>query len=291
MKTIAAIDFGSNAIRLTIAEVVEVDKYKVIEKFRFPVRIGKDVFQDGEISSSKQDEIYEVFRKFKSHIYYHHVDEIMAVATSAFRDARNSASIIKNIEVFSGIRLNLISGQEEASLIYNIVSHELPVQSGNTLLVDIGGGSTELIFLDEGKIIKLESFKNGSLRKGEEEVLATNQMKQMLKSYFSTFSKERKIKVVGTGGNLRRLGKLKKKILSSDNATVIEKDEAIMIYNQLKDLSVAQLINRYDLKVDRAEVIVPALKIFSIILNEINPEVIYLPKVGLSDSLLLGLSH
>ncbi|MBC7712934.1 MAG: hypothetical protein H7177_06330 [Rhizobacter sp.] len=288
MKRVAAIDFGSNAIRLTIADVISTGKYKVVEKFRFPVRIGSDVFTNGEIGSSKQDEIYEVFRKFGSHIRYYHSEETEAVATSALRDAKNSAIVIKHIEEVSGIKVRLITGMEEAELISKVLALELPTLSGTTLLVDIGGGSTELIFLKAGVVVKLESFNNGTLRpvKEGEKILAD--MKSFIQSNIPAGEK---ITMVGTGGNLRRLGKLRKKFFDAGSSGVIKKNEVIYIYNELKDLTPVQAVAKFDLKLDRAEVITPALKIFSALVEEVDPETIYLPKIGLSDSLLSKLAN
>lgn len=287
MKRVAAIDFGSNAVRLVLADIAAKGKYKVLEKFRFPVKIGTEVFSSGDISSNKQDEIYEVFRKFRSHIRYYHAEEVSAVATSALRDAKNSALVIKNIADVSGIELKLISGIEEANLICTILSTELSINKGATLLIDIGGGSTELIFLKDGKIEKLESFNNGTLRPTKDGDALLIQMKDLIKS---TFSKGEKITVVGTGGNLRRLGKIRKKFLGKEVGTVINKDEALYIYKELSALSVPQIVKKFDLKEERAEVIVPALKIFTSMLEVIEPENIYLPKLGLSDSLLYQMS-
>lgn len=288
MKRIAAIDFGSNAIRLTIADVTTVGKYKLIEKFRFPVRIGTDVFNNGEISDNKQDEIFEVFRKFRAHIRYFHAEVVEAVATSALRDAKNSKAVISKIEEVSGIKVRLISGIEEATLISKILIQELPLLNGNTLLVDIGGGSTELIFLKDGIVGKLESFNNGTLRSVKDGEVILEKMKAYIQS---NIVKGEKVNIVGTGGNLRRLGKMRKKVFAAGNGLSIKKEEVNWFYNETKDLSPAEITKKFDLKADRAEVIGPALKIFSAIVDEVNPDAIYLPKLGLSDSLLNKLSE
>ena len=288
MKRIAAIDFGSNAIRLSIADVIAVGKYKLIEKFRFPVRIGTDVFSTGEISPNKQDEIYEVFRKFRGHIRYYHAEVVEAVATSALRDAKNSNVVIKKIEEVSEIKVRLISGIEEASLISKILTQEFPIASGSTLLVDIGGGSTELIFLKDGIVGKLESFNNGTLRSVKDSEVIMEKMKAYIQS---NITKGEKVNVVGTGGNLRRLGKMRKKVFAMGSGTSIKKEEVNWFYDEIKGLTPAEITKRFELKSDRADVIGAALRIFSTIVNEVNPEAIYLSKLGLSDSLLNKLSE
>lgn len=289
MKRVAVIDFGSNAIRLTIADVVSNGKYTVVEKIRYPVRIGTDVFTSGTISDNKLDEVFEVFRKFRSHIRYYHADEfeVEAVATSALRDASNFSLVIQKIEEFSGIKVRLISGMEEAELIANILRLEFPDLKGDTLLVDIGGGSTELIFLKDSAVLKLESFNNGTLRSLKDSDLVLLKMKEFI---HANTVKGVSINIVGTGGNLRRLGKLRKKIFGSNTGVFIKKEEVLYIYNEFKKLSIPESMIKYDLKKDRAEVITPALKIFSAILDEVESSAIYLPKIGLSDSLLSKIS-
>ena len=286
MKRVAAIDLGSNAIRLTIAEVKSPGHYNIIEKFRFPVRVGTDVFQTGEISSSKLNDIIEVFQKFSSHLTHYQVQEIAAVATSALRDAKNSSTIINKIEENTSIKLKVITGIEEASLIYEIIAHELPIMIGRTLLIDIGGGSTELSFINEGILEKALSFNTGTIR-----ILKNypNDLPQLLESIRSQVNGQ-KIKLVGTGGNLRRLRKLRKKMLNKADPLIIHKSEVFQMYEELKELSALQLMKKYDLKHDRAEVIIPALQILTSILNDINVDIIHLPKVGLSDSLILNMS-
>jgi exopolyphosphatase/guanosine-5'-triphosphate,3'-diphosphate pyrophosphatase len=286
MKRVAAIDLGSNAIRLTIAEVLSPSHYKILEKFRFPVRTGTDVFLTGEISASKTDEIIEVFRKFSSHLTHFQVQEIQAVATSALRDALNSKDIIKKIEDVTDIKLKIITGLEEANLIYQIIAHELPIMTGKTLLVDIGGGSTELSFINEGMLLKVESFNIGTIRILNNH---TNELSQLVES-IQTQVTGQKIKLVGTGGNLRRLGKLRKKIFHRADPSIIHKNEVFEMYEHIKDMSALHLMKKYDLKHDRAEVIIPALKILTTILHDINVDIINLPKVGLSDSLILNMS-
>jgi len=286
MKRVAAIDIGSNAIRLTIAEVISPSHYKVIEKFRFPIRLGTDVFQMGEVGSVKIQEIIEVFKNIKSYLDQFYVQDLRAVATSALRDASNSKLLISKILENSKIKINVISGIEEANFIFQVIAHELPVLTGKVLLIDIGGGSTELSFINEGVLEKIESFNVGTLRLLSEQ---KNDFKKLLETVRNQINNQ-KYKVVGTGGNLRRMGKLRKKIFNRADPTIIYKNEVIDMYNHLKEFTPIQLMKKYDLKHDRAEVITPALNIFSSILNEIDVDLVNLPKLGLTDSLLLEMS-
>ena len=286
MKRLAAIDLGSNAIRLTIADVISSGHYKIIEKFRFPLRLGVDVFQTSEVGASKTDEIVEVFRKFSSYLTHFQVQEVQAVATSALRDAKNANLIIKKIEDSSHIKLKVITGLEEADLIYQIIAHKLHIMTGKTLLIDIGGGSTEFSLVNQGILEKVQSFNVGTIRILKD---YKNEMPQLIEFVQSQVTGQ-KIKLVGTGGNLRRLGKLRKKIFERADSAIIHKNEVFEMYNHLKDLSALQLMKKYKLKHDRAELIVPALQILTSVLNDVNVDIIDLPRVGLSDSLLLNMS-
>jgi exopolyphosphatase/guanosine-5'-triphosphate,3'-diphosphate pyrophosphatase len=286
MKRVAAIDFGSNAIRLTVAEVTTPGHYKILEKFRFPLRVGSDVFLSGEVSESKIHDILDVFKKFNTYLESYHVQEVQAVATSGLRDAKNSELIVKLIEDATKIKLKVISGLEEANLIYEVVAHEVPIMTGKTLLIDIGGGSTELSFINEGHFENVQSYNVGTVRilkKYKSDMpLLTEAVRNQVTG--------QKMKIVGTGGNLRRLGKLRKKIFGRADSSIIHKSEVIEMYNILKDYSALQLMKKYGLKHDRAEVIVPALQILSTVLNDINVDIILLPKVGLSESLILNMA-
>ncbi len=286
MTKIAAIDVGSNAIRCTIADVDSSSHYSIVEKLRFPLRLGLDVFQTGEVSASKISDILEVFNNIKSLIDHYQVQEVKAVATSALRDAKNSKTIINQIHEKYSIKLNLISGHEEARLLFEIIAHELPILTGNVLLIDIGGGSTEIVLVTNGEIEIIESFDVGTIR------LLADQKNDLTKliDFIKKQTSSKKFKVIGTGGNLRRIGKLRKKIFDRKDVTIIHKDEVVKMYNHLMSFSALQLMKKYDLKHDRAEVIVPALLIFNSILNDIDVDIINLPKLGLSDALLLELS-
>jgi exopolyphosphatase/guanosine-5'-triphosphate,3'-diphosphate pyrophosphatase len=286
MKRVAAIDLGSNAIRLTIAEVTTPGHYKILEKFRFPVRVGSDVFLSGEVSESKIHDLLEVFKKFNSYLESYHVQEVRAVATSGLRDATNTSKIVKLIEETSKIKLQVITGIEEANLIYEIVAHEIPIMTGKSLLIDIGGGSTELSFINEGHLEKVQSYNIGTVRLLKN---YKNDMPELIEAV-KTQVTDQKMKIVGTGGNLRRVGKLRKKIFGRGDVSLIHKSEVFEMYNIIKNYSALQLMKKYDLKHDRAEVIVPALQILTTILADINVDIINLPKVGLSDSLILNMA-
>ena len=286
MKRVASIDVGSNAIRLTIAEVVSLHHYRTVEKFRYPVRIGSDVFLTGEVSASMTNEVLEVFKKFTEHLEHYHVQDIRAVATSALRDATNASGILKKIEEISKIKLKIISGIEEANFIYHAIAHQLPIMTGKVLLIDIGGGSTELSFVQEGVLKKVQSFNVGTIRLLNN---YKNELPQLLEAVRTQVNGQ-PIKLIGTGGNLRRVGKLRRKIFDRYDPTIVHKSEVMQMYNLMKDLSALRLMKKFNLKHDRAEVIVPALEIFTKVLSDVNVDIINLPNVGLSDALILEMT-
>jgi exopolyphosphatase/guanosine-5'-triphosphate,3'-diphosphate pyrophosphatase len=287
MKKVAAIDVGSNAVRLTIAEVISPNHFKVIEKIRYPIRLGVDVFQYGVVGQDKIIEIMSAFEDMRYQLEHNMIQDVYAVATSALRDAGNSKEIISKIFEISKIKINVITGLEEAHYLFKILAHEIPILNGKVLLIDIGGGSTEISFINDGVIEKIESYNIGTIR------LLNNQPHELEKLITITKSQisSMQYKVIGTGGNLRRMGKLRKKIFGRADASIIHKSELIEMHNKLSKFTPLQIMKKYDLKHDRAEVIVPALEIMSSIIAELNIDVINLPKVGLSDALILELSN
>jgi exopolyphosphatase/guanosine-5'-triphosphate,3'-diphosphate pyrophosphatase len=246
-----------------------------------------DVFHSGVVGQDKIFEVLNAFDDMKYQIDHNMIHDVYAVATSALRDAGNSNDIINKIFENTKIKIKIITGLEEAHYLFKILAHEIPILTGKVLLIDIGGGSTEISFINDGVIEKIESYNIGTIR------LINNQSHELEKLISITKSQisSKQYKVIGTGGNLRRMGKLRKKIFGRADATIIHKSELIEMHTKLKQYNPLQIMKKYDLKHDRAEVIVPALEIMKSIVNELNVDVINLPKVGLSDALILELSN
>jgi len=287
-KRIAIIDIGSNAVRLHWADTSSSGHYEIIEKIRIPLCLGKSVFKTGEINSKCEKELITALTEFKKALQQVSVSKFLCVATSAMRDAKNSADILKKVKAKTDINIKIITGTEEAQLIQDSVRQVLPNLSAPCIFLDIGGGSTEICFQSKSDPIDLNSFQLGTVRMLEKMPDDLDKLKNYLKLLAE--KETTKMTIVGTGGNLRRLGKLKKKILNNSNVSYLKGSEFNKIFKEISDVDPLKLMKKYDLKHDRAEVIGPALKILKTILEIIPNEGIHLPQVGLAHALLYELT-
>ncbi len=281
----AVIDIGSNAIRLLFAnahgnlENINVDKASLI---RVPLRLGKDVFKNSEISKAREKKLIKTMKAFKLLIGVMEPVRVRACATSAMREAVNSKKIIKKIKNEVGISVEIISGTEEAAIIRetNKLTFDKPDQL--QVMIDVGGGSTEISVEQKGKLIKLKSFKIGTIR-----MLNNNYNKdvwQEISDWLDEFEAHfGKINAVGSGGNINKIRKQfgDKSKIALDTNTI---ENTIKI---LEPLSIKERIYTYNLRNDRADVIVHASKIYLYILNHMQSENIYVPRIGLAD----GMAH
>jgi exopolyphosphatase / guanosine-5'-triphosphate,3'-diphosphate pyrophosphatase len=282
---LAAIDIGSNAARLLISEVTKLPKkdpvFNKINLVRVPLRLGFDVFETGEISKPKVKMLMQTLKAYQHLLDAYQIKHVYACATSAMRDAKNSKDIIRKVKLETGIEIHVISGQEEASFIYeNHVAENLD-SDHSYLYIDVGGGSTELTFFANGELVSKESFNIGTIR------LLKNQIKEKnweeLKDYVKKNIKNALPSIaIGSGGNITKIlsmSKLKEgKPLSLD----LLKD----YYKELSSVSLEDRMNLYGLKEDRADVIVPALLIYIQVMKWANIDEIYVPKIGLVDGLI-----
>ncbi|MEY3737577.1 MAG: hypothetical protein RL544_355 [Bacteroidota bacterium] len=282
---LAAIDIGSNAARLLISEVTKLPKkdpvFNKINLVRVPLRLGFDVFETGEISKPKVKMLMQTLKAYQHLLEAYQIKHVYACATSAMRDAKNSKDIIRKVKLETGIEIKVISGQEEASFIYeNHVAENLD-SDHSYLYIDVGGGSTELTFFANGELVSKESFNIGTIR------LLKNQIKEKtwdeVKEYVKKNIKSALPSIaIGSGGNITKIlsmSKLKEgKPLSLD----LLKD----YYKELSSVSLEDRMNLYGLKEDRADVIVPALLIYIQVMKWANIDEIYVPKIGLVDGLI-----
>ena len=282
---LAAIDIGSNAARLLISEVTKQPKqdpvFNKINLVRVPLRLGFDVFETGEISKAKVKMLMQTLKAYQHLLEAYEIKHVYACATSAMRDARNSKDIIRKVKLETGIEIKVISGQEEASFIYeNHVAENLD-SDHSYLYIDVGGGSTELTFFADGKLISKESFNIGTIR------LLKNQIKEKtwddMKDYVKKNIKSALPSIaIGSGGNITKIlsmSRLKEgKPLSLD----LLKD----YYKELSSVSLDERMRLFGLKEDRADVIVPALLIYIQVMKWANIDAIYVPKIGLVDGLI-----
>lgn len=285
---LAAIDIGSNAARLLIAEVrkkssggVGFDKLNLI---RVPLRLGFDVFEKGYISPVKTDMVIRTIKAYRYLLDVYDVRHIKACATSAMRDAANSAEIIRRVRLETGIEINVISGEQEAAYIYeNHVAENLD-KDKDYLYIDVGGGSTELTLFSGNRLVFKESFDIGTIRllKDKVEDSVWDRMKDFLKSRLKN---AQKITAIGSGGNINKVFSLSKRKDGKPLSLDLLKD----YYKELGSVPLQTRIELYKLREDRADVIVPALQIYINVMRWAGAEEIYVPKIGLADGLILNL--
>lgn len=282
---LAAIDIGSNAARLLISDVVpglqgnmEFIKVALV---RVPLRLGFDVFDKSEISAGKVDKIIKTIKSYKYLLDVYEVKHLKACATSAMRDAVNAPEIIKKVKNETGIEIKIISGQEEASLIYeNHIADNLTKEE-SYLYIDVGGGSTELTFFSDGKLIFKESFNIGTIRLLKNQV--TEAQWDAMKEFIKTKTKGyHHVTAIGSGGNINKIFSLSKR----KEGKPLSLDLLREYFKEFSNLSVSQRIILYHFREDRADVIVPALLIYINAMRWADAEEIYVPKIGLADGLV-----
>lgn len=283
----AAIDIGSNAVRLLIKsidrEAVQEKKIKKVMMLRVPLRLGFDVFSIGELSEKKADKLRRLMKAFRQLMKIYDVDDYRACATSAMRDARNGRTIIKKIEKDTGIRIEIIDGQEEARMIYNNHIECMEDRLGNYMYVDVGGGSTEINLLTNGELVWSVSYNIGTVR------MLSNAVKegtwqQMEEELMKVTEGVAAINIIGSGGNINKLFRLADK--KDKKLQRLPVSSLQTVYDVLKPLTPEERVEAFSLKQDRADVIVPAAEIFLKIAEVVHAEYIYVPVIGLSAGII-----
>jgi len=282
---LAAIDIGSNAARLLISDVLENPKgspeYIKMTLVRVPLRLGFDVFDKGVISPVKEEKIIKTIKSYRHLIDVYDVKHLKACATSAMRDASNAEEIIKKVKSETGIEIEVISGQQEASFIYeNHIAENLATEE-SYLYIDVGGGSTELTFFSDGKMIFKESFNIGTIRllKNQVEEAQWDEMKDFIKTKTRGYHH---VTAIGSGGNINKIFSLSKRKEGKPLYFQTLRD----YYKEFSNLTLPQRISLYRLREDRADVIVPALLIYINVMRWADADEIYVPKIGLADGLI-----
>ncbi len=280
----AAIDIGSNAVRLLIADIIDNDgtiSFKKNTLVRLPLRLGDDAFLEKKISDKKAIDLYKTMSAFKNLMDVYKVEDYMACATSAMREAQNGEELAAKINEEIGLNLEVVGGQKEASIIYASHIEQTLDRKKNYLYIDVGGGSTELSVFSNGKMEASKSFNLGTIR------ILDNQDReeewQDMQNWIKENCKDIKDLIgIGTGGNINKLFKL------SD-----EKDGAPLSFTKLKSLenylnsySLKDRINVLGLNQDRADVIIPACDIFLKVMKWGNIKNIYVPRVGMVDGII-----
>tara|TARA_A100001011_G_scaffold137657_1_gene145221 strand:+ start:324 stop:1205 length:882 start_codon:yes stop_codon:yes gene_type:complete len=284
IKKYAAIDIGSNAVRMLVSNVIKYKKEQVILKnafIRVPIRLGEDSFTSGTISKKNKKRIVKSMKAFKLLMKVHGVKEYIAYATSALREAKNGKKVVKEVFTKSGVQIEIIDGKKEAKIISNTNIFNVVGNEKTFLYVDIGGGSTEFSVLKNGKRIHSKSFKIGTVR------LLNNRVSQEMWHYAEKWVKEKtnenqKIYLLGTGGNINKLHKMAN-IKDNRPITYLTLNA---LYSKLSKMTFEERIVELGLNPDRSDVILPAAQLFLRTLNWSDSKVIYVPKVGLSDGMI-----
>jgi exopolyphosphatase/guanosine-5'-triphosphate,3'-diphosphate pyrophosphatase len=279
----AAIDIGSNAIRLLIVTVIEDDNPVFIKDtyIRLPVRLGSDAFLNGEISADNAQNLIDAIHSFKLALKVNNVTTYKAFATSAMRSANNGEDILEQIKNELGVNIKIISGQKEADMI-KVSGVKIPegIRNSQRIFVDVGGGSTE-ISIESPKDIISKSFNIGTIRLLNDSVSQEtwDDMRAWVEKYKTDKSKPI---IIGSGGNINKV----LKILQVPRHMPVHYDRIWGFYQSIKNMSLVERMKAHRLKLDRADVIEPATRIFINIMTWSNAENIYIPKIGLSDGII-----
>jgi exopolyphosphatase/guanosine-5'-triphosphate,3'-diphosphate pyrophosphatase len=293
-EALAAIDLGSNALRASIAVKIP-EGIQVVRNIRVPLRLGEDVFSLGKISDEKMNLTEEAFIRLLHLFTEYNVTMASAKATSAMRDSKNGQELAQRILHTTGIEIETISGIEEARMIFSAVRGQIPMAKKTALLMDIGGGSTELIVVKDEQIVGVHSFNVGTVRllryKNQEdlELRIRLQVQKMLRFIEKHLGKKKPDLFIGTGGNLRRIGKIRKKILRKETSLMALYREISHMEESIFSMSYVDRIRRLELDQNRADVILPAIMLTKILMQELKLEKIHLPKVGLKEGIMLSM--
>lgn len=279
-----AIDIGSNAMRLLFCRVYVVDgkpHFSKEELFRMPIRLGEDVFTHGKISEQKVERLTTTLKGFAELIKAYGVESYRAVATSAMRDASNGTQVIERIKKEAGLNVEIIDGKSEASMVFSNHVEELLNPKNAYLYIDVGGGSTELTLYFDSKVVVAKSFNIGTVRMLLDKVDKEEweEMKIWLKKNTAGIHP---LYAIGSGGNINKIFKMSGK----KETKHLSYDRLKGIYEMLCSYTYQERIERLDLKPDRADVIVPAAKIFLTVMKHADIERVFVPQVGLSDGIV-----
>ncbi|MCQ2258402.1 MAG: Ppx/GppA family phosphatase [Bacteroidaceae bacterium] len=284
---LAAIDIGSNAARILIKQVERVVsedgltalRMKKLQFLRIPLRLGIDVFSIGKISEEREKQLLRTMKVFRQLLIIYNVEDYRACATSAFRDAKNGKKILRHIHKEMKMDIDIITGDEEARILRDCNSSK----TGNLLYMDVGGGSTEISLVSDGQLIDSRSFNIGTLRllSGSTSQADWDSMSEEVGNICRGIDN---ILIVGSGGNINKLYRLAPK--RERKAERLMVSTLSKLYEQLSSLSVEQRMEQYELREDRADVIVPASRLFLMVAEVAKAENIMVPTVGLADGII-----
>jgi exopolyphosphatase/guanosine-5'-triphosphate,3'-diphosphate pyrophosphatase len=283
-KKVAAIDIGSNAVRLLISSISEDEggvSFKKILLIRVPLRLGEDSFSVGKITKSRALKLTKLITAFKNLMEVHEVESYRACATAAMREAKNGQKIVEKIKERTDIDIEIIDGGEEAKMIYESHMADRLNVNKNYLYVDVGGGSTEISVIVAGVLADSKSFNVGTIRMLRKKV--TEMELENMNDFLSTVKEKfAPVEIIGSGGNINKLHRL----AQLGREDVLNIRELENMYHNLKQLSLEERMERYELNPDRADVIIPASEIFLHIATISGISDIYVPTFGLVDGIV-----
>nr|WP_299066940.1 exopolyphosphatase [uncultured Allomuricauda sp.] len=290
IRKFAAVDIGSNAIRLLVNNVIEhEDKpvtFKKSELIRVPIRLGEDSFVSGKISERNLQRLVKAMQSFDLLMQVYGVEKYMACATSALREASNGEEVVEKVFKESGIKINIIDGKREASIIASTDLKELIKKDRSYLYVDVGGGSTEFTIFNDGKLSASKSFKIGTVRILND-LVKDSVWAEIKKWIESHFNKEDKVEIIGSGGNINKLHKMSGRKVGQPLSFIWLNAQ----YHFLNSMEYDDRISELGLNQDRADVIIPAAKIFLSAAKWSGAKKIHVPKIGLADGMIKTLYY
>lgn len=284
--TFAAIDIGSNAMRLLLMNVIENGKAPVFRKttlVRIPIRLGEEAFSDKKFSAKKVERLILALKSYKYLMDATGIISYRACATSAMREAKNSADVVKKIKKETGLNVEVIQGKEEADIIYSTHVEDMLDHRNSYLYVDVGGGSTELTLFAKNKMVDSQSFNVGAVRQLEGTVKKDDE-KEMKKWVKKTTEKYKPLYLIGSGGNINKIFKLTGGKAKKNASLSIEQVQ--QTYRLVKSYSLEDRVKLLDMNPDRADVIIPASEVFLNIMQWSGSRRIYVPKIGLADGIV-----
>ena len=280
----ASIDIGSNAVRLLLCNVFETDSepvFKKAELVRMPLRLGEDAFRFQKITERKSEQLIKIMRAFKLLIESFEVIDYKACATSAMREAENSSEIIEKVKRHSGIEIELIDGKTEAQIIYSNHVAEHLEKNHSYLYIDVGGGSTELTLFSDNHILYSQSFNVGTIRMLQDQI--SKETWQNFKEWIKqTTNGITPLTAIGSGGNINKIIKM----AGRKEGKPISLEKLREIYEYLQTFTYDERITKLGLNPDRADVIIPAARIFITALKAAGIEEVLVPQIGLVDGII-----
>jgi len=288
LKKYGAIDIGSNAIRLLVANVIEVEGrdpiFRKSSLVRVPIRLGADVFKAKRISEENIERMIDTMEAFKLLMRSHKVVDHKACATSAMREAENGEEVVKTIKKKTGVQINIIDGKDEAAIIANTDLKSLIATDRSYLYVDVGGGSTEFTLYSGGEVVTSRSFKLGTVRLLEG--LVGHSTWDEVESWIKEVTKgHSKIDLIGSGGNINKIFKLSGK----KDGKPLTYFYMVSFYEFLQSYTYEERVTELGLNLDRADVIIPATRIYLSAMKWSRSKNIHVPKIGLSDGIIKSL--